>query len=265
MSEILDLLLAGMDQPQADQQNMSCPGVVRSVGWPKQLFSVCYFSRIRINWSKKRNTVPPPRVPTRACIWGKHIPCMISAMHHLARLLHASNSLAEWFKGDLWVIPEGFADFFVGKLRGWVVSFRIGSVVLGRGLLGRIKPLPAIAIVARVKQTEQPNYLAEGQIPLTQKKASKNVEGSPSTWKCYVCSVREWCSACCASRKGTCMCQHRIWPWQARHSIPAPHPAYQINWTDLLGNRESLKQVLNWLKCRMKNKDKPNDNAPAEV
>eukprot|EP00983_Pelagomonas_calceolata_P039243 1137093-Pelagomonas_calceolata.AAC.1 len=40
------------------------------------------------------------------------------------------------------------ADFFVGKLRGWVVSFQIDSVVLGSGLHGVIKHLPATAIVA---------------------------------------------------------------------------------------------------------------------
>eukprot|EP00983_Pelagomonas_calceolata_P017221 539546-Pelagomonas_calceolata.AAC.1 len=50
-------------------------------------------------------------------------------------------------KGDLWVTTEGFADFFIGKLRGWVASFRIG--VWGSGLYGIDWPLSAIAMVAR--------------------------------------------------------------------------------------------------------------------
>eukprot|EP00983_Pelagomonas_calceolata_P014670 465702-Pelagomonas_calceolata.AAC.2 len=32
-----------------------------------------------------------------------------------------------FFPDDLWVIPDEFADFLVGKLRGWVVSFQIYS------------------------------------------------------------------------------------------------------------------------------------------
>eukprot|EP00983_Pelagomonas_calceolata_P118019 1160464-Pelagomonas_calceolata.AAC.13 len=35
------------------------------------------------------------------------------------------------------------------RLRGWVVSFRIGIGVWGSGLYGIVKPLPAIVIVAR--------------------------------------------------------------------------------------------------------------------
>eukprot|EP00983_Pelagomonas_calceolata_P024147 759383-Pelagomonas_calceolata.AAC.1 len=46
-------------------------------------------------------------------------------------------------------LAEGVADFFVGKLRGWVVSFHIGSVVGGIALHGILEPLPAIVTVAR--------------------------------------------------------------------------------------------------------------------
>eukprot|EP00983_Pelagomonas_calceolata_P126073 1161267-Pelagomonas_calceolata.AAC.8 len=37
------------------------------------------------------------------------------------------------YKGDLWLVPKRVADFFIGKLRGWVMSFQTGSV-WGRGL-----------------------------------------------------------------------------------------------------------------------------------
>eukprot|EP00983_Pelagomonas_calceolata_P090680 1157450-Pelagomonas_calceolata.AAC.8 len=30
-------------------------------------------------------------MPTRACIWGEHIPCLISAMNQSAHLLHVSD------------------------------------------------------------------------------------------------------------------------------------------------------------------------------
>eukprot|EP00983_Pelagomonas_calceolata_P066146 1148882-Pelagomonas_calceolata.AAC.2 len=52
-------------------------------------------------------------------------------------------------EGDLWVIPEGVVDFFVGKLRGWVARFRNGSGIMGNRLHGIVELLPAIVIVAR--------------------------------------------------------------------------------------------------------------------
>eukprot|EP00983_Pelagomonas_calceolata_P122166 1160882-Pelagomonas_calceolata.AAC.3 len=84
------------------------------------------------------------------------------------------------FKGDLWLIPEGIAYFSVGKLRGWVGSFRTDSVDYGSGLHGIIKPLPAIVIVARGLQ----------------RKPVEVMEGISGIWKCNVRGVRKCYSAC---------------------------------------------------------------------
>ena len=51
-----------------------------------------------------------------------------------------------FFKGNIWIFPEGVADFLVYKLRDWVVSFIV--CVVG-GWCGIIELLPSLVVVAR--------------------------------------------------------------------------------------------------------------------
>ena len=50
------------------------------------------------------------------------------------------------FKGNLWILPEGVADFLVCKLRDWVVSFIV--CVVG-GWCGIVQLLPSLVVVDR--------------------------------------------------------------------------------------------------------------------